>query len=120
VFLLSASKDFCDKGNMRAALLAAMVMLLGCEPKTVEQPVSPEESWKAAAAKLEAVIKPGMTKKEVLAAAGQPTEQKTVLSGEVVEVWHYAVAPKIYLKVQFNRSDRVINTQLDSEYKTGG
>jgi hypothetical protein len=86
----------------------------------VEQPVPSEESWKAIAAKLEAGIKPGMTQKEVLAVAGQPTEQKTIMSGEIVEVWQYEVAPRIYLKVRFNRSDRVINTQLDSEYKTGG
>jgi len=66
-----------------------------------EKPVSSEEIWK-------------------VAAAGQPAEEKTIMSGDVVEVWQYEVAPKIYLKVRFNRSDRVINTQLDSEYKTGG
>ena len=106
---------------MRHIFLAVIAALLfGCDSKPKENPSTSEEAWRAAAAKLETAIKPGMTQKEVLAVAGQPTEQKTIISGDVAEVWHYEVTPRVYLKVQFNRNGRVINTQLDSTYKTGG
>ena len=61
-----------------------------------------------------------MTDKEVLAVAGEPTDHKTIISGSTEVVWRYEVTARIYLKVRFDRHDRVINTKLDSDYKIGG
>jgi outer membrane protein assembly factor BamE (lipoprotein component of BamABCDE complex) len=102
--------------------LMLLLLLAACDrgEKSVPPATPQVEPWIALGAKFDAAIKPGFTQQQVLDAIGEPTERKTILSGDIAEVWHYEVGPHIYYKVRFNQRNRVINSQLDSENRIGG
>ena len=97
--------------------LSLAVIFSGCS----KRPAQPEQSraatdrlWKAEYARMSAAVKTGMTEQEVLTALGEPTKRRTIIEGDIVQVWVYDIGPEIHFKVQFDRQGKVIGAHLDS------